>query len=331
MRQFLFTKTMVILFNCFLNSSRLRTTAFIPKLVHQSNHVGSLSKVRFIHSTTAHKNSIESNSESSPDSVPVPIYHAEGLLAVYKPLNWTSFDVVAKIRGMLEKDARNRGAKLAKRRSRSKNKVKVGHGGTLDPLATGVLVIGIGSGTKDLQKYLSGSKKYYAGVELGFETETLDMEGNTTKTASFDHVTTKAIQDIIPQFTGTIMQIPPIYSALKKDGKKLYEQARAGKTVDDIDIPAREVTIYDLEFLPEDSNGKSLPCFGLNVECGGGTYIRSLVRDMGRSLDSAATMTSLERTQQAQFTLEHAMHKEEWSVETIYAAVEKSNIMLNNN
>ena len=109
----------------------------------------------------------------TPEATPPPTHIAEGLCAVYKPLEWTSNDVVMKIRGILEKDARNRGVKLAKRRSKSKNKIKVGHGGTLDPLASGVLVLGIGSGTKDLQKYLSGSKKYRAGCELGFETETL--------------------------------------------------------------------------------------------------------------------------------------------------------------
>lgn len=259
------------------------------------------------------------------DPLPVPPHLAEGLCAIYKPLEWTSNDCVAYIRGMLERDARERGATLPKRKSKSKNKVKVGHGGTLDPLATGVLVIGVGSGTKDLQNYLSGSKKYRAGVELGFETETLDMESNATKTAPFDHVTVESIQDALPQFTGKIMQIPPIYSAIKKGGKRLYQQAREGVTVDDIEIEAREVEVYNLEFLPEDHCGKGLPCFGLDVECGGGTYIRSLVRDLGVALDTHATMTSLERTQQAQFTLEDAIPRDEWSPETIYAAVEKCN------
>lgn len=262
----------------------------------------------------------------NPEPDPVPIHLAEGLCAVYKPLDWTSSDVVAFIRGMLERDARNRGATLAKRRSRkSKKKVKVGHGGTLDPLATGVLVIGVGSGTKDLQKYLTGSKRYKAGVELGFETETLDMEGNRTKEMSFDHVSADDIERVIPKFTGKIMQKPPIYSAIRKNGKRLYEEARNGKTVDDIEIEAREVEVYELTYLSEDKNGKSLPCFGLDVECGGGTYIRSLVRDLGDSLETCATMTSLERTQQGQFTLKDAISRDEWSPEVIYAAVEKYN------
>jgi len=263
------------------------------------------------------------------EEVVVPIHLAEGLFAAYKPIGWTSQDVVACIRGMLERDARSRGAVLAKRRSRkSKKKIKVGHGGTLDPLATGVLVIGIGSGTKDLQKYLTGTKRYRAGVELGFETETLDMEGNRTKEMDYTHVTEENIRDVIPDFMGKIMQIPPIFSAIRKNGKRLYESAREGKTVDDIVIEAREVEIYDLQYLSEDDNGKTLPCFGLDVESGGGTYIRSLVRDMGASLGTCATMTSLERTQQGRFTLDDVVRRDEWSPESVYAAVERWNSVL---
>jgi tRNA pseudouridine55 synthase len=299
-----------------------RGSSFQSSAKHHKSKKAPLTTARF--SASADDQSIQENSE-----VKVPIHLAEGLCAVYKPLDWTSNDVVSFIRGMLEREARNRGAKLAKRRSRkSKNKIKVGHGGTLDPLATGVLVIGVGSGTKDLQKYLKGSKRYTAGVELGFETETLDMEGNRTKELPFEHVTAESVEKIIPEFTGKIMQKPPIYSALKKNGKRLYEQARNGKTEDDIEIEAREVEVYDLKFLPEDKDGKTMPCFGLNVECGGGTYIRSLVRDMGNSLDTAATMTSLERTQQGPFTLNDVIAKDEWSPETIYAAVAKYNDIL---
>eukprot|EP00554_Chaetoceros_debilis_P001464 CAMPEP_0194090492 /NCGR_PEP_ID=MMETSP0149-20130528/39244_1 /TAXON_ID=122233 /ORGANISM="Chaetoceros debilis, Strain MM31A-1" /LENGTH=338 /DNA_ID=CAMNT_0038774761 /DNA_START=74 /DNA_END=1090 /DNA_ORIENTATION=+ len=279
----------------------------------------------------------DTDTSVSPDPSPeIQTHLAEGLCAVYKPLEWSSNDVVMYIRGMLERDARGRGIKLPKRRSKSKKKVKVGHGGTLDPLATGVLVLGIGSGTKKLQEYLKGSKKYRAGVELGFETATLDMEGgrehvmaNATKTGPTEHVTEDMIiTDVIPQFTGDIMQKPPIYSAIRKNGKRLYEQARAGMTEDDIEIELREVSIHSLEYLSTDDNGKGLPCFGLDVECGGGTYIRSLVRDMGYALDTCATMTSLERTKQGQFGLDDALAKDDWSSENIYAAVERSNANL---
>jgi len=261
---------------------------------------------------------------------PVPVHLVEGICAVNKPIGWTSQDVVGYLRGMLERDARSRGAELSKRRSRkSKHKVKVGHGGTLDPLATGVLVIGIGSGTKDLQQYLQGSKKYRAGVELGFETDTLDMAGARVKGMEWKHVQEKDIQSaLLNQFTGNIMQKPPIYSAIRKNGKRLYEEARKGKTEDDLEIEARPVEIYNLEYLSHDQDGNTLPCFGLDVECGGGTYIRSLVRDLGNSLGTCATMTSLERTQQGPFTLEDALPKDLWNQETIYAEVEKWNAIL---
>jgi tRNA pseudouridine55 synthase len=266
------------------------------------------------------QNNVERSTE---DEQVVPLYLAEGLFAVYKPLEWTSNDVVGYIRKMLETDARKRGATVNKRKS--KKGFKVGHGGTLDPLATGVIVLGVGSGTKELQNYLTGSKKYRASVELGYETNTLDLEGNVTITAPFDHITEDRIEKVIPNFVGKIMQIPPIFSAIRKDGKRLYDEARAGKTVDDIEIEPREVHIYGLEYIKHDHNGKQLPCFGLNVECGGGTYIRSLVRDIGKSLDSVATMTSLERTQQGVFTIMDAIPKEEWTVESIYNAIERAN------
>lgn len=261
----------------------------------------------------------------------VPLYQSEGIFAVNKPLEWTSNNVVSYIRGILEKDARNRGAEVRKpRRSRKKGVVRVGHGGTLDPMASGVLVVGVGSGTKELQGFLSGSKRYTAGVKLGFQTDTLDMEGNITETKPFDHVTMDAIEDAIPKFTGKIMQIPPIYSALKKDGKKLYEQARAGKTAEDIGIQAREVNIYDIKLLPTNEKGEGLPSFGLDVECGGGTYIRSLVRDIGHELNTCATMTSLVRTQQAQFLLDNTIEKDDLSADAIFAAIDKTNAEMKN-
>lgn len=282
-----------------------------------------LKKQKVVLSSLAAETDNELESSCTENEKYVPLYLAEGTFAVYKPLEWTSNDVVGYIRKMLETDARKRGAKVQKRKS--KKGFKVGHGGTLDPLATGVIVLGVGSGTKELQNYLTGSKKYRAGVELGYETNTLDLEGNVTMTAPFDFVTEDHIQRVIPSFIGKIMQVPPIFSAIRKDGKRLYDEARAGKTVDEIEIEPREVHIYGLEYIKQDHNGKELPCFGLNVECGGGTYIRSLVRDIGKSLDTVATMTSLERTQQGVFTISDAIPKEEWTVESIYNAIKRSN------
>ncbi|GKY97568.1 hypothetical protein MPSEU_000715000 [Mayamaea pseudoterrestris] len=261
--------------------------------------------------------------ETDPnEAVDAPLYLEQGLFCVYKPCDWTSSNVVSYLRKILERDATVRGARPSKVGSR-KNKsrvIKVGHGGTLDPLATGVLVIGVGSGTKQLQSFLDGSKRYRAGGELGFETTTLDMEGNVTKREPFEHVTPEHVAQILPSFVGTIDQIPPIYSAIRKDGKRLYEQARQGVTAEEVDIPSRQVVIHGIDLLSCD-----IPAFTLDVECGGGTYIRSLIRDIGYKLGTAATTTSLERTKQGQFTLDDAIMKDDWSAESIYAAIAQFN------
>ena len=152
------------------------------------------------------------DNNNSTNVPPPPLYLQEGLFAVEKPLEWTSQQVVGKIRSILEKDAKARNVP-DQRKKRRRPWMKVGHGGTLDPLASGVLVIGVGKGTKELQKYLTGSKGYRAGVELGFQTTTLDMDpnGEVVERKSFDHVTNQAVEDILSQFRGTIKQIPPIF------------------------------------------------------------------------------------------------------------------------
>eukprot|EP00977_Amphora_coffeiformis_P015603 scaffold4587_cov182-Amphora_coffeaeformis.AAC.9 len=250
-----------------------------------------------------------------------PLYLAEGLFAVDKPANWTSQDVVAFIRGRLEQDARKRKAKPQKLSYKSKRNIKVGHGGTLDPLATGVLVIGVGRGTKQLQSYLKGSKRYTAGLELGYETNTLDLDGNVTKTAPFDHVTLEAMEAVVPDFTGTISQIPPIFSAIRKNGKRLHEQARKGVTSEDLDLEPRTVEIHELTFQNTDNFP---PKLDVDVSCGSGTYIRSLVRDLGYAVNSVATTTSLRRTQQGPFSEADCLAQEDWSVENFYAAIERT-------
>lgn len=316
--KFLFILTIGIMITSMIGNARSFSSAF------SMTRMSALKKHKGIHRNYLSAAELHGEDEEFVDEKEaVPLYIAEGLFAVYKPLDWTSNDVVSYIRNMLEQDARRRGADVKKRKS--KKGYKVGHGGTLDPLAEGVMVLGVGSGTKNLQNYLNGSKKYKASVQLGYETNTLDLEGNVTMTHSFDHVTKTSIQNVIPKFTGKIMQVPPIFSAIRKDGKRLYKEARAGKTIDDIDIEAREVEIYNLTYIDHDHKGRHLPFFGLNCECGGGTYIRSLVRDIGRSVGSLATMTSLERTQQGQFTTQDAIPREEWSIESIYAAIEKAN------
>lgn len=271
----------------------------------------------------------------APDTPP-PLYLSEGLFAVDKPVDWTSNDVVSFVRGMLERDARARGAqpqKLSKRRKRKNSRIiKVGHGGTLDPLATGVLVIGVGKGTKELQTYLKGAKRYTAGMELGFETTTLDMEGNVTKRAPYDHVTWESMQAVVPDFVGSIAQVPPIFSAIRKDGKRLHEQARKGATAEDMELEARTVDIYELNLLETttaaDSSSSSSsfpPKLEIDVACGGGTYIRSLVRDLGYAVDSVATTTFLRRTQQGPFCEKDCLSRDEWTVDNIYHAVDRFN------
>ena len=218
-----------------------------------------------------------SQAEASPAVVPPPLYLEEGLFAVDKPLGWTSQQVVGRIRTILEKDARERGAP-DNRKKRRKPWMKVGHGGTLDPLASGVLVVGVGKGTKELQKYLVGYKGYRAGAKLGFQTTTLDLDTNGEVIAQedFSHVSVEMIEDSLAAFRGDIQQVPPIFSALKKDGKKLYELGRKGLSEDDIEIEPRNVTISRLEFLADSSEAEEFSppeTFGLDVQCSGGGYI----------------------------------------------------------
>jgi tRNA pseudouridine55 synthase len=191
---------------------------------------------------------------------------------------------------------------------------------------------------------LSGSKCYIASVELGFETTTLDMEGNVTKTAPCDHVTWQMIKDVLPRFQGSIKQIPPIFSAIRKNGKKLYKAARQGVSADDLDIEPRIVEIHRIELLNKpplsqqdaattnDHGGNDdanilldPPKFDIEVECGGGTYIRSLVRDIGYALDTVATTTRLRRTKQGTFLLSDCLAQQDWTADNIFAAIDRMN------
>jgi tRNA pseudouridine55 synthase len=159
------------------------------------------------------------------------------------------------------------------------------------------------------------------GGEFGFETLTLDMDGSDViKTAPFDHLTRQDVENVLPEFTGTILQVPPIYSAIRRDGTKLYDLARQGKTEEDVDIPPREVEVRRIELVSFD-----LPKFELDVQCGGGTYIRSLIRDIASRLNTVATVTSLERTEQGQFTLEDCLIKDDWTLDNIFSAVARAN------
>lgn len=151
----------------------------------------------------------------------------------------------------------------------------------------------------------------------------MDKRANITKTAPYEHISMEDIENLLPSFEGKIQQVPPIFSAIKKGGKKLYEKAREGTTAEDLALEAREVQVYKIALANQEET--TLPSFELEIECGGGTYVRSLIRDIAYKLDTVATMTSLERAKQAQFTLDNALPKSEWSPDSIFAAIDKVN------
>jgi tRNA pseudouridine55 synthase len=228
---------------------------------------------------------------STGDTKPL-VPRPDGFLVVHKPTGWTSSDVVGKVRGTLERHLRPLGHRFSRR-----SRLKVGHGGTLDPMATGVLVLGIGTGCRRLQEYLTGPKSYTARAVLGSETDTQDAEGKETRAAAFDHVSRDELVRASCGLTGTIMQRPPIYSALRKDGKRLYELARAGEIKPE-EVEKRQVTVHRLDVGAfDEASGE----FDLGVRCSGGTYVRTLIEELGRAVGSAAHMTALERTQHGPF------------------------------
>ncbi|XP_053548665.1 pseudouridylate synthase TRUB1 [Bombina bombina] len=236
----------------------------------------------------------------------VRLQSLSGLFPVYKPKGPTSAQVLNDLKGRLLREAG-----LKEYGKKRKQTLKIGHGGTLDSSASGVLVVGIGDGTKMLGTMLTGSKKYTTVGELGKATDTLDASGTVTEEKPFEHITEGDLQRVLKNFTGDIMQVPPLFSALKKDGKRLSNLLREGAEVEA--KPARPVTVYNLtvtDFQP--------PLFTLEIECGGGFYVRSLVNDIGKSLSSCASVKELIRTKQGPFTLdEHALRQEKWDIDTV--------------
>ena len=190
------------------------------------------------------------------------------------------------------------------RAKRIVNAKKAGHTGTLDPFATGLLPVCFGEATKFSQDLLDADKTYETVVYLGVKTETGDTEGAVLETATSPLPSVEEIGRILPRFTGAIRQVPPMYSALKRDGKPLYEYARAGI---ELEREAREVTIHELVLLDY-----TAPRLRLRVTCSKGTYIRSLAREIGEALDSGAHLTSLRRTRSGDFRVEDAVGVEEF-------------------
>ena len=201
-----------------------------------------------------------------------------GIIVIDKPAGWTSMDVCAKLRGVLHEK-------------------RIGHSGTLDPMATGVLPVFVGRATRAVEFAESADKRYVAHMRCGLITDTQDTTGNVLETRDCD-LTEEDIRAILPAFTGEIDQIPPMYSAIKVGGKKLYELARRGETVA---RQPRRVTIKHIALLGQE-NGD----FILDVTCSKGTYIRSLVADMGEYLSCGAAMAALRRTAAGAFTLDDA-------------------------
>lgn len=207
------------------------------------------------------------------------------ILLIDKPLNWTSFQVVNKLRWAIRKRF---GLK----------KIKVGHAGTLDPLATGLLVICTGKMTKSIGEFQAQTKEYTGTFHLGATTPSYDLETETDKTWSVDHITDEMIQGAAAHFTGVIEQSPPIFSAVKQDGVRLYEKARRGEQVE---IKKRKVEIFSFEITEI-----QMPEVHFRVSCSKGTYIRSLANDFGKQLGSGAYLSSLCRTRSGDFDLSQA-------------------------
>lgn len=201
-----------------------------------------------------------------------------GILCVNKPQDFTSFDVVAKLRGILQMK-------------------RLGHGGTLDPMATGVLPVFVGTATKACDIMPDNSKSYIAGFRFGAVSDTQDIWGEVTE-KSENAVSRDDIEDILPCFIGNIMQLPPMYSAVQVNGQRLYDLARKGI---EVERTPREVQINKLKILSYDENTREGT---LSIECGKGTYVRTIISDMGDKLGTGGIMTSLVRTSSGGFTLE---------------------------
>ena len=213
-------------------------------------------------------------------------YQEGRVLLIDKPLNWTSFQVVNKIRWLIKQQF-------------SIKKIKVGHAGTLDPLATGLLILCTGKFTKKIETYQAQVKEYTGTITLGATTPSYDLESEIDQKFDISEISEADILKNTQQFLGKIQQQPPIFSALKQNGKRLYEYAREGSK---IEIPSRPVTINEFKITKI-----KLPCIEFRIVCGKGTYIRSLAHDFGKSLNNGAHLSGLRRTKIGEFRVEDAI------------------------
>lgn len=222
-------------------------------------------------------------------------FAAGEVLLINKPLTWSSFQVVKKLKYRIGK------------------KIKIGHAGTLDPLATGLLIICTGKQTKSIENYQGQEKEYTGEITLGLTTPSLDLETAFDREYPTDHITPELIHETTKQFIGEIDQFPPIFSALKVGGERLYKKARNGETAETIEIVSRKVSIHEFEITKID-----LPKIEFRVVCSKGTYIRSLARDFGKALHSGGHLSALCRTRIGEFRLENAH-----DLDTFAASLEK--------
>jgi tRNA pseudouridine55 synthase len=236
------------------------------------------------------------------------------ILYFNKPLHWTSFDVVNRVRRILC-------------RTIDQKKLKVGHAGTLDPLATGVMVLCTGKATKRIEELQYGVKEYIATLQLGATTPSFDLEHPIDKTYPTEHITRELVDETIKRFVGEIWQVPPVYSAVKIDGKRAFDYARKGQ---EVEIKAKLLVIDEIEVLKfEDMQ------LTIRVVCSKGTYIRALARDIGEALNSGAHLIALQRTQVGDIRLKDCMEVEDF-IKCIENGIikhepqeEKRNIFLN--
>lgn len=203
------------------------------------------------------------------------------IFIVDKPLRWTSFDAVKRIRGAVQ-------------RRLDVRKFKVGHAGTLDPLATGMLIICTGKATRRIEELQAGHKEYVATLRLGATTPSYDLEKEIDRYFPYEHITREMAEEVLQRFKGRIMQVPPVFSAVKVDGKRAYKFARKGA---EVELKAKPLEITEIELLDFKEGEMTI-----RVVCSKGTYIRALARDIGEALESGAHLTALRRTRVGDFT-----------------------------
>lgn len=238
-----------------------------------------------------------------------PLDFIEGeVLYIDKPLGWTSFDAVKRTRGAI---TRRLGVK----------KIKVGHAGTLDPLATGVMIVTTGRATKRIEQLQAGVKEYVATIEIGATTPSFDLETEIDATFPVEHVTEYTLKEVLKQFTGRIEQVPPAYSAIKIDGKRAYKFARRGETPE---LKPKILVIDDIELLEFNESANDRKQAVIRVVCSKGTYIRALARDIGAALDSGAHLTALRRTRVGEVTIDKCM-----SVEQVAEMIKSAPVVIN--